>query len=154
MLSTSLTARTYNYEGKIRLFAEFCIDEEGTPPLVCTESTCVRCLAWMAERGNIGAGSLQPYLSAVNTFLRHIGRDEDPATCPAIGDMKSALQIRQLKTSEELRRAPLPCDVIIDILDGLATLPRPWPPPATAPSSAGAPRYVQHLCFTPVASPS
>eukprot|EP00873_Tetraselmis_striata_P041660 jgi/Tetstr1/461924/TSEL_007002.t1 len=37
--------------------------------------------------------------------------------------MKRALRIRQLKTSEELRRARLPCDAIIDILDDLATLP-------------------------------
>eukprot|EP00873_Tetraselmis_striata_P020609 jgi/Tetstr1/440873/TSEL_029146.t1 len=46
MLTTSLTANTYsNYEGKIRLFAEFCIDKEGILPWVCTESTCARYLA-------------------------------------------------------------------------------------------------------------
>lgn len=45
-LTTSLTANTYaNHEGKIRLFAEFCIDEEGTSPLECTEAVCVRYLA-------------------------------------------------------------------------------------------------------------
>eukprot|EP00873_Tetraselmis_striata_P037382 jgi/Tetstr1/457646/TSEL_044213.t1 len=65
----------------------------------------------------------KPYLSAINTFLRHTGRDDAPATGPAIIDMKRARQIRQLiKTNEELRRAPLPCDVITDILDELATL--------------------------------
>eukprot|EP00873_Tetraselmis_striata_P028818 jgi/Tetstr1/449082/TSEL_036295.t1 len=85
--------------GKIRLFAEFCIDEEGIPPLDCTEATCVRYLARIAERGTIGDASLQPYLSAINTFLRHTGPDDAPATGPAIGDMKRALQIRQLKTS-------------------------------------------------------
>eukprot|EP00873_Tetraselmis_striata_P018822 jgi/Tetstr1/439086/TSEL_027576.t1 len=54
LLTTSLTANTYsNYEGKIRLIAEFCIDEEGISPLDCTESTCVRYLAWFAERGII-----------------------------------------------------------------------------------------------------
>eukprot|EP00873_Tetraselmis_striata_P001592 jgi/Tetstr1/421856/TSEL_012756.t1 len=120
--TTSLTASTYNYEGKIGLFAEFCIDDLGIFPLDCTESNCVRYLAWIAEHGTIVAGSLQPYLSAINTFLRHTGRDDAPATGPTIGDMKWALQIRQLKTSEELWRAPLPCDVITDILDDLATL--------------------------------
>eukprot|EP00873_Tetraselmis_striata_P009347 jgi/Tetstr1/429611/TSEL_019509.t1 len=80
------------------------------------------------ERGTIGAGSLQPYLSAINTFLRHTGRDGAPATGPAISDMKRALQIRHFKTSEaELRRAPLPCDVITNILDGLANLPMTTP---------------------------
>eukprot|EP00873_Tetraselmis_striata_P007342 jgi/Tetstr1/427606/TSEL_017731.t1 len=68
----SLTASTYsNYEGKIRLFAEFCIDEEGISPLDNINPTCVRYLAEVAERRTIGAGSLQPYLSASNTFLRH-----------------------------------------------------------------------------------
>eukprot|EP00873_Tetraselmis_striata_P011629 jgi/Tetstr1/431893/TSEL_021382.t1 len=77
LLTTSLTASTYsNYEGKIRLFAEFCIDEEGISPLDCTEFTCVRYLARIAERGTIGAGSPQPYLSAINIFLRHTGRDD------------------------------------------------------------------------------
>eukprot|EP00873_Tetraselmis_striata_P046368 jgi/Tetstr1/466632/TSEL_011120.t1 len=37
--------------------------------------------------------------------------------------MKRTLQIRKLKPSEDLRRAPSPCDVITDILDDLAALP-------------------------------
>eukprot|EP00873_Tetraselmis_striata_P033338 jgi/Tetstr1/453602/TSEL_040559.t1 len=37
--------------------------------------------------------------------------------------MKRALQISQLKTIEELRRPPLPCYVITNILNDLATLP-------------------------------
>eukprot|EP00873_Tetraselmis_striata_P041462 jgi/Tetstr1/461726/TSEL_006816.t1 len=92
LLTTSLTASIYsNYEGKIRLFAEFCIDEEGIPLLDCIESTCVRYFALIAERGTIGAGSMQPYLSAINTFLRHTGQDDAPATGPTISDMKRAL---------------------------------------------------------------
>eukprot|EP00873_Tetraselmis_striata_P008564 jgi/Tetstr1/428828/TSEL_018815.t1 len=87
VLTISITANTYsNYEGKIRLFPEFCIDEEGSSPLDCTKSTCVHDLAWIAEHGTIGAGSLQPYLSAINTFLRHTARRDDaPATGPTIG---------------------------------------------------------------------
>eukprot|EP00873_Tetraselmis_striata_P001510 jgi/Tetstr1/421774/TSEL_012677.t1 len=125
LVTTSLAANTYsNCEGKIRPFAKFCIDEEGISPLDRTESTCVRYLVWIAERGTIGAGSLQSYLSAINTFLRHTGRDDAPATGPAIGDMTRALQIRQLKTSEEPpRRAPLPCGVNTNLLGDLATLP-------------------------------
>eukprot|EP00873_Tetraselmis_striata_P041534 jgi/Tetstr1/461798/TSEL_006885.t1 len=66
LLTTSLTAGTYsNYEGKIRLFADFYIHEETI-------------------------------------------------------DMERALQIRQLKTNEELRRDHLACDVITDILDDFA----------------------------------
>eukprot|EP00873_Tetraselmis_striata_P004941 jgi/Tetstr1/425205/TSEL_015666.t1 len=106
LLTTSPTANTYsNYEGTIRLFAEFCIDKKGISPLDCTKATCIRYLAWIAERGTIDAGSGQPYLCAINTFLRHIGRDDAPAAGPAIMDMKRALGIRQRKTNEELRCA-------------------------------------------------
>eukprot|EP00873_Tetraselmis_striata_P035255 jgi/Tetstr1/455519/TSEL_042344.t2 len=60
---------------------------------------------------------------AIYTFLRHTGRDDAPATGPAIIDKKRALRIRQLKTTKKLRRAPLPCDIIADILDNLAVFP-------------------------------
>eukprot|EP00873_Tetraselmis_striata_P043571 jgi/Tetstr1/463835/TSEL_008649.t1 len=61
LVKTSPTASTYsNYEGKIRLFAKFCIDEEGISPRGCTEATCFRYLARIAKRDTIGAGSLQP----------------------------------------------------------------------------------------------
>eukprot|EP00873_Tetraselmis_striata_P014330 jgi/Tetstr1/434594/TSEL_023685.t1 len=50
------------------------------------------------------------------------GEVDSPATGPTIIDMEHALQIRQLNTIAELRRAPLPCDVITAILD-LAALP-------------------------------
>eukprot|EP00873_Tetraselmis_striata_P001734 jgi/Tetstr1/421998/TSEL_001242.t1 len=59
------------------------------------------------------------------TFAKDATKDSN--TGPAIGDINRALQIRQLKTSEELRRAPLPYDVITDILDDLATLPMTTP---------------------------
>eukprot|EP00873_Tetraselmis_striata_P011766 jgi/Tetstr1/432030/TSEL_021503.t1 len=62
------------------------------------------------------------YLSVINTFMRHTGRDDAPATGPAIIDMKRALQMRRLKIIEELRLAPLPCYASIDILD-LTALP-------------------------------
>eukprot|EP00873_Tetraselmis_striata_P027511 jgi/Tetstr1/447775/TSEL_035105.t1 len=51
------------------------------------------------------------------TFAKDVTKDY------AIIDMKRALQIRHLKTIEELRRAPLPCDVNTDILDNIAALP-------------------------------
>eukprot|EP00873_Tetraselmis_striata_P034623 jgi/Tetstr1/454887/TSEL_041751.t1 len=76
LLTKSLTVGTYSKydEGKVCLFADICIDEDGVSPLECTGATWVRYFAWIAERGTIGAGSLQHYLSAINTFRRHTGR--------------------------------------------------------------------------------
>eukprot|EP00873_Tetraselmis_striata_P014532 jgi/Tetstr1/434796/TSEL_023846.t1 len=78
-------------------------------------------LAWIAERGTIGADPLQPYLSAINTVQRHTGRDDAPATGLAIIDKEGARQISQLKTGEELRSAFLPGDVVTDDLAALLT---------------------------------
>lgn len=61
------------------------MDEEGISSL-----DCVRYLAWTKERGTIGASALQPYLSAINTLMRHSNRDDAQDTGPAIIDMKHA----------------------------------------------------------------
>eukprot|EP00873_Tetraselmis_striata_P029036 jgi/Tetstr1/449300/TSEL_003815.t1 len=88
------------------------------PFKIAHKATCVRDLAWLAERGTIGAGSLRLYLSAINTFLHHTGRNDAPATGSTIIAMKRALQPRELTTIKELRRTPpLPYDVITDLLD-------------------------------------
>eukprot|EP00873_Tetraselmis_striata_P020127 jgi/Tetstr1/440391/TSEL_028725.t1 len=70
LLSSSLTAQTLkSYAGRLSQFAEFCHDSESISPLEATTATVVRCVAWIGERGHIGAKSLQPDLSAINTFF-------------------------------------------------------------------------------------
>eukprot|EP00873_Tetraselmis_striata_P002343 jgi/Tetstr1/422607/TSEL_013413.t1 len=50
-------------------FAEFCHDSENISPLEATTAIVVRYVAWIGERGHIGAKSVQPYLSAIDTFF-------------------------------------------------------------------------------------
>eukprot|EP00873_Tetraselmis_striata_P003492 jgi/Tetstr1/423756/TSEL_014387.t1 len=70
LLSSSLSAQTLkSYAGKLSQFAEFCHDSENISPLEATTATVVRYVAWIGERGHIAAKSLQPYLSAINTFF-------------------------------------------------------------------------------------
>eukprot|EP00873_Tetraselmis_striata_P008867 jgi/Tetstr1/429131/TSEL_019093.t1 len=54
---------------RLSQFAEFCHDSENISPLEATIAHVVRYVAWVDERGHIGAKSLQPYLSAINTFF-------------------------------------------------------------------------------------
>eukprot|EP00873_Tetraselmis_striata_P015485 jgi/Tetstr1/435749/TSEL_024644.t1 len=69
LLSSSLSAQTLkSYAGRSQ-FAEFCHDSENISPLEATTATVVRYVAWIGERGHIAAKSLQPYLSAINTFF-------------------------------------------------------------------------------------
>eukprot|EP00873_Tetraselmis_striata_P010519 jgi/Tetstr1/430783/TSEL_020568.t1 len=70
LLSSSLSAQTLkSYAGRLAQFAEFCHDSENISPLEATTATVVRYVAWIGERGHIAAKSLQPYLSAINTFF-------------------------------------------------------------------------------------
>eukprot|EP00873_Tetraselmis_striata_P029925 jgi/Tetstr1/450189/TSEL_037230.t1 len=70
LLSSSLSAQTLkSYAGRLSQFAEFCHDSENISPLEATTATVVRYVAWIGERGHIAAKSLQPYLSATNTFF-------------------------------------------------------------------------------------
>eukprot|EP00873_Tetraselmis_striata_P011486 jgi/Tetstr1/431750/TSEL_002238.t1 len=72
LLSSSLTAQTLikSYAGRLSQFAEFCHDSENISPLEATTATVVRYVAWIGERGHIGASKpLQPYMSAINTFF-------------------------------------------------------------------------------------
>eukprot|EP00873_Tetraselmis_striata_P025460 jgi/Tetstr1/445724/TSEL_033372.t1 len=71
LLSSSLTAQTLkSYAGRLTQFAEFCHDSENISPLEATTATVVRYVAWIGERGHIGARSLEPYMSAINTFFK------------------------------------------------------------------------------------
>eukprot|EP00873_Tetraselmis_striata_P014922 jgi/Tetstr1/435186/TSEL_002642.t1 len=54
---------------RLAQFAEFCHDSENISPLEATTATVVRYVAWIGERGHVAAKSLQPYLSAINTFF-------------------------------------------------------------------------------------
>eukprot|EP00873_Tetraselmis_striata_P006912 jgi/Tetstr1/427176/TSEL_017364.t1 len=70
LLSSSLNAQTLkSYAGRLSQFAEFCHDSENISPLEATTATAVRYVARIGERGHIAAKSLQPYLSAINTFF-------------------------------------------------------------------------------------
>eukprot|EP00873_Tetraselmis_striata_P034170 jgi/Tetstr1/454434/TSEL_041334.t1 len=70
LLSSSLSAQKLkSYAGRLSQFAEFCHDSENISPLEATTATVVRYVAWIGERGHIAAKSLQPYLSAINTFF-------------------------------------------------------------------------------------
>eukprot|EP00873_Tetraselmis_striata_P002348 jgi/Tetstr1/422612/TSEL_013418.t1 len=113
LLSSSLSAQTLkSYAGRLSQFAEFCHDSENISPLEATTATVVRYVAWIGERGHIAAKSLQPYLSAINTFfeLLHnlvpIAKDSLHLTSARRG-----LMLRQRRLDAAPLRVPLPADV-------------------------------------------
>eukprot|EP00873_Tetraselmis_striata_P021090 jgi/Tetstr1/441354/TSEL_029605.t1 len=108
----SLSAQTLkSYAGRLSQFAEFCHDSENISPLEATTATVVRYVAWIGERGHIAAKSLQPYLSAINTFfelhnLVPIAKDSLHLTSARRG-----LMLRQRRLDVAPLRVPLPADV-------------------------------------------
>eukprot|EP00873_Tetraselmis_striata_P040555 jgi/Tetstr1/460819/TSEL_000573.t1 len=112
LLSNSLNAQTLkSYAGRLSQFAEFCHDSENISPLQATTATVVRYVAWIGERGHIAAKSLQPYLSAINTFfelhnLVPIAKDSLHLTSARRG-----LMLRQRRLDAAPLRVPLPADV-------------------------------------------
>eukprot|EP00873_Tetraselmis_striata_P000347 jgi/Tetstr1/420611/TSEL_011699.t1 len=112
MLSSSLSAQTLkSYAGRLSQFAEFCQDSENISPLEASTATVVRYVAWIGERGHIAAKSMQPYLSAINTFfelhnLVPIAKDSLHLTSARRG-----LMLRQRRLDAAPLRAPLHADV-------------------------------------------
>eukprot|EP00873_Tetraselmis_striata_P034784 jgi/Tetstr1/455048/TSEL_041904.t1 len=112
LLSSSLSAQTLkSYAGRLSQFAEFCHDSENISPLEATTATVVRYVAWIGERGHIAAKSLQPYMSAINTFfelhnLVPIAKDSLHLTSARRG-----LMLRQRRLDAAPLRVPLPADV-------------------------------------------
>eukprot|EP00873_Tetraselmis_striata_P020126 jgi/Tetstr1/440390/TSEL_028724.t1 len=67
VVDAGVAAKTLkSYAGRL---SEFCHDSENISPLEATTATVVRYVAWIGERGHIGAKSLQPDLSTINTFF-------------------------------------------------------------------------------------
>eukprot|EP00873_Tetraselmis_striata_P017365 jgi/Tetstr1/437629/TSEL_026296.t1 len=112
LLSSSLGAQTLkSYAGRLSQFAEFCHDSENISPLEATTATVVRYVAWIGERGHIAAKSLQPYLSAINTFFELHNLDPIAKDSMHLTSARRGLMLRQRRLDAAPLRVPLPADV-------------------------------------------
>eukprot|EP00873_Tetraselmis_striata_P017363 jgi/Tetstr1/437627/TSEL_026294.t1 len=112
LLSSSLTAHTLkSYADRLSQFAEFCHDSENIRPLEATTATVAGDAAWIGERGHIGAKSLQPYLSAINTFFELHNLDPIAKDSLHLTAARRGLMLRQRR----LEAAPLRVPVHVDV---------------------------------------
>eukprot|EP00873_Tetraselmis_striata_P035985 jgi/Tetstr1/456249/TSEL_043010.t1 len=112
LLSSSLSAQTLkSYAGRLSQFAEFCHDSENISPLEATTATVVRYVAWIGERGHIAAKSLQPYLSAINTFFELHNLVPIAKDSLLLTSARRGLMLRQRRLDAAPLRVPLPADV-------------------------------------------
>eukprot|EP00873_Tetraselmis_striata_P015711 jgi/Tetstr1/435975/TSEL_024856.t1 len=96
---------------RLSQFAEFCHDSENISPLEATTAIVVRYVAWIGERGHIGAKSMQPYLSAINTFFELHNLDPIAKDSLHLTSARRGLMLRQRRLETAPLRAPLPADV-------------------------------------------
>eukprot|EP00873_Tetraselmis_striata_P014442 jgi/Tetstr1/434706/TSEL_002533.t1 len=112
LLSNSLTAQTLkSYAGRLSQFAEFCHDSENISPLEAATATVIRYVAWIGERGHIGAKSLQPYLCAISTFFELHNFDPIAKDSLHLTSARRGLMLRQRRLEAAPLRVPPPADV-------------------------------------------
>ncbi len=75
-----------------------------------------RYIAWLGERGTVAAGSLQPYLSAINRFLADHARPP-MALGPMITNVRKGLDNCQQDLAPAPERVPIPAPVALAILN-------------------------------------
>eukprot|EP00873_Tetraselmis_striata_P018262 jgi/Tetstr1/438526/TSEL_027078.t1 len=100
-----------SYAGKLSQLAEFCHDSENISTLEATTATVVRYVAWIGERGRIGAKSLQPYLSAINTFFELHNLDPIAKNSLHLTSARRGLMLRQRRLEAAPLRVPRPADI-------------------------------------------
>eukprot|EP00873_Tetraselmis_striata_P011431 jgi/Tetstr1/431695/TSEL_021220.t1 len=118
MLSSSLTAQTLkSYAGRLSQFTEFCHDSENISPLEATTATVVRYVAWIGDRGHIGATSLQPYLSAINTLCELHNLDPIAKDIMHLTAARRGMMLRQRHMEAAPLRVPLSTGVAYNFVE-------------------------------------
>ncbi|EOD15595.1 Integrase [Emiliania huxleyi CCMP1516] len=113
---------TEGYARHWREFEGWC-DEEGLDPLPATPQMIFAYVGALAEKGTIAASSLQPYLSAINSYHADCGFDK-----PALGHLVTAarrgMARGQARCDTRDTRVPMPAAAAARILRAtLAALP-------------------------------
>jgi hypothetical protein len=116
LFQSALTTRTRgNYSSNLSSFYTFC-DTSLLDPLAVGLIDIARYVAWLRQRGNVAAKSLQPYLSAINRLPM------DHALPPiALGPLgmgvRKGLSNCQEDSQPRPQRLPLPAPVALAILE-------------------------------------
>lgn len=103
-------------------FSAWCADN-GLEPVPATPGMILAYVGHLAERGTIAADSLQPYLSAINTYHADAGF-ERPALGHVVSAARRGMRRAQAQLSTRDTRIPLPAPIALEVLDSsLAGLP-------------------------------
>jgi hypothetical protein len=98
------------------MFVAWCLSQRPPiSPMPATPRMMAAYVGYLAERGTIGADSLQPYLSAINS--RHADHGlERPAVGHLITIARDGMRRAQARVQTTDTRVPLPADVVERVL--------------------------------------
>lgn len=115
LMASALEDSTVEQYG--RHWATFCTwcAENSLEPLPATPRMIVAYIGTLAERGSIGADSLQPYLSAINAMHADHGF-ERPALGHMVARARQGMRRSQALVQTRDTRVPLPADAVMRIL--------------------------------------
>jgi len=102
------------YQRHWRRFCEWCA-LNGLQPLPATPLMVAAYIGWLAEHGTVAAGSLQPYLSAINAMHADFGLDK-PAQGHLIQRARAGMRRGQALMQTRDARIPLPPEVMLRML--------------------------------------
>lgn len=116
MLHGLAVSTSTNYNSYLNGFIRFC-EANRLQSLPASVETILLYLGHLTEKGTVAAESLQPYLSAINTWHSHLGLDS-PALGPAVQQARAGMARRQALSEGYKRdqRVPLPSRVVKKIL--------------------------------------
>ena len=140
------TAEQYGHN--FARFVQFCNRQLDRPsPLPATTGTVLRWLAGdVCARGSVKAGSLQPYLSAINTVHTDLGFDA-PALGHLISRFKRGLAHRQTAAGREAERVYLPAPVVEEVHEWALALDLSRATPAQVSAFRAAVATTLNFCF-------
>lgn len=97
------------------LYCTWC-DLNDLDPIPSTPTMIFAYVGWLAERGTIAASSLQPYLSAINSYHADLGL-ERPALGHLVHRARQGMARGQTLVQTRDTRVPLPAQVVLRALE-------------------------------------
>jgi hypothetical protein len=111
---TCVPSTTSTYGSTIRRYFDFS-EEHQLAQLAATPAYKARYVAWLGQLGTIKASSPQPYMSAVNDFLKDHGL-EAVALGDLVANVRKGLAASQVAIDDTPVRVHLPAYIVVKAL--------------------------------------
>jgi hypothetical protein len=116
------TGTWQSYGSKVRKYLSYCLDvvpaagHRALRPVPASQAQILAYLGWLLREETVSAGSLQGYLSAISSLHQDLGF-ASPTVGKLMVDAKRGFAELEAASEEACSRRPLPCSVILQIVE-------------------------------------